>query len=274
MVTAEQPYSQAYLNEYIGNRLGATAISFIVINTVFVGIRLLAQYLRPTRFWWDDFWIVLSWMCVIIELSVELLAVYKQAIGYHIVAITPERMLVYGIYLGYVAPCLYNVASTLPKYSILALYLRVFHISGSGLITCVLRMVTVFKFTVVSKPNGVKVADLTWDNTLTHIYLIVEPSVYLISACLLSSRSLLHYVFDEKHLFIRIKRRVLSLKKPKNRARIRQESPDEEPSKLEKGDHRYVDGSTSQDGKNSLTTVDTGERNDAQGLPLASSQLS
>ena len=72
MASGTPQYSQAFLDEYIGYRLEATAISFIIITTLFVALRLLAQYLRPVRYGWDDFWTVLSWPFIIVECSVAL----------------------------------------------------------------------------------------------------------------------------------------------------------------------------------------------------------
>lgn len=62
-VTLESPaalshYSQAYLAEYIGYQVIAVAISFIVLETVFVVLRSLARRKTLSPLGWDDYLIV------------------------------------------------------------------------------------------------------------------------------------------------------------------------------------------------------------------------
>lgn len=51
---------QSYLNEYIGDRLKITAISFMVITTVCVALRIVARRFARSPLGWDDFLVPLS----------------------------------------------------------------------------------------------------------------------------------------------------------------------------------------------------------------------
>lgn len=52
--TLTTPYSTEYLNEYIGNRLFATAILFICLVTICVALRFYARRLGNVKWGHDD----------------------------------------------------------------------------------------------------------------------------------------------------------------------------------------------------------------------------
>ena len=65
--------------------------------------------------------------------------------------------------------------------------------NNRGLVTAILRFVTYFQVKFDQ--------DATWKGVVYFMYAIIEPSIYLISACLLSCRSLVKYILHESRLF-------------------------------------------------------------------------
>ena len=71
-----------YLEQYSGNRLLATSIAFLVIDTFFVALRFLAQHLRPIKYGLDDLFIALAWLFMVLECAINIgeLETFKDGI--------------------------------------------------------------------------------------------------------------------------------------------------------------------------------------------------
>lgn len=51
------------LDEYSGNKVIATSITFFVLTSVFLGLRFYAKKLMRSRSWWDDLLLVGAYIC-------------------------------------------------------------------------------------------------------------------------------------------------------------------------------------------------------------------
>ncbi|KAF4636426.1 hypothetical protein G7Y89_g1666 [Cudoniella acicularis] len=298
---------QSYLEQNIGNHLTNTAIAFIVIDTVFVGLRIWARRFSKSAFGWDDLLVVLGLVFCIGTAVTCIIDVQYGGVGYHIVAVSPTKIPLFMKCTFIAGPVQYSIAATLPKLAILALYLKIFrakysrvgcYITGAVLIlTCVVNIPTLIwqcsplsylweqyastsiqghcfnsraHFLYGSLPNivtdvamlllpiptlwklqssmKVKIGvfltfltgsvglitsiirfvvffnpedDPTWDAVILLIWIIVEPSVYIIAACLIACRPLASYLIYEKLISTLFSTSRTAAKSSKNQNSVR-----------------------------------------------------
>ena len=58
-------FTSEYLNEYHGKPIKVVAILFIVLDTVFVGLRFLSRQLQTAKYGWDDYLIIPAWLSAV-----------------------------------------------------------------------------------------------------------------------------------------------------------------------------------------------------------------
>lgn len=51
-----------YLNESITDQLFAVAIAFIILDTVFFGLRIISRRYEPAKLGWNDILLVIGWI--------------------------------------------------------------------------------------------------------------------------------------------------------------------------------------------------------------------
>ncbi|RDL36933.1 uncharacterized protein BP5553_04366 [Venustampulla echinocandica] len=131
--TSSTSYSKEYLEEDSGNTLVGISVMFIVLNILFVALRVYArQYIRgeprdaTSSRAWDDF---LSW-CTL----------HVAGVGRHAAYVRKEHphQLVQWAKCIYALEWIYLAAVALPKLSILFLYLRIFVARFTRLVTYIL----------------------------------------------------------------------------------------------------------------------------------------
>ena len=134
-------------NDYNGDRLRNTAIIFIVLELICVGLRVWARRFKHNPIGWDDSLVFLSLpFCVglcVIELRKQTrsretyrgltlmfsrfeVAIRNGGVGYHIDVVSPSERLYWAKSSLIAAPVVYSVAVAFPKLAILAIYLKVF----------------------------------------------------------------------------------------------------------------------------------------------------
>ena len=55
-----------YLSEWDGRPVVITAITLIVLNTIFVFLRFLSRYQQTAPYGWDDVFIIPSWLLTVV----------------------------------------------------------------------------------------------------------------------------------------------------------------------------------------------------------------
>ena len=146
MASTTRGLSQSYLNETNVPSLLTTCIVFLILNTLFVGLRFLSRHYQTACFGWDDFLIALGWVTTI-GLCIDGIGMSSPhqsvddwrrlhdsvaprfGVGLHferVMATMPEEIPNWGRNGFYAVTIIYSLAVVLPKMSVLILYLRVF----------------------------------------------------------------------------------------------------------------------------------------------------
>ncbi|RAK82539.1 uncharacterized protein BO72DRAFT_491029 [Aspergillus fijiensis CBS 313.89] len=145
MSTLIEQHPLGYLNEYCGGQLIGTAVSFIVLELVFAGVRFWAHK-RQRRNWGVDDWLMVP------ALLANLLMIPVAGVGYHIDKIlteAPWKLVQFqrGIFAGI---WVWGLAIALPKLAILAFYLRFFKSRNERTVTYVLMAIIASTYVAIS----------------------------------------------------------------------------------------------------------------------------
>lgn len=112
-------------NSTRGPGLTALCIVMIILSIVAVTLRVWSRLLsRNQRFWWDDWFAIASLPFLLGILSVTL-AWISIGLGHHASQVSDENI-VLGFKYRYAIGNLYHFGITLPKYSAICFYIRVF----------------------------------------------------------------------------------------------------------------------------------------------------
>ncbi|KAF2731230.1 hypothetical protein EJ04DRAFT_499111 [Polyplosphaeria fusca] len=108
--------------------LGISAL-FIVLSTIFTGLRAWARRLHGGSWIWGDLLVPISLIFLIAMCAVTIATVKHGEFGRHadvVMLYAPDAMVLNLKIVNFVLPCLYCIAITLPKLAVLELYLGVF----------------------------------------------------------------------------------------------------------------------------------------------------
>lgn len=110
-----------------GPGLAALCIVMMILSTLAVILRIWSRLTsKKQRFWWDDWCAIMSLPLVLATLSTILLLV-PTGLGRHKSQFDPEKLSL-ALKYSYVHELLYQPAITMPKYSALLFYVRVFEV--------------------------------------------------------------------------------------------------------------------------------------------------
>ena len=154
--------------------------------------------------------------------------------------------------------CIFNIRTSLT-------------VAPRGLVTSLLRMITFFTTTSIPIGDGTSVSDSTWDGNLETIYIIVEPSVYLVSACLLSCRSLFNYMMNESTFVSKTKSFILGLTSSVSTSTRKSHSHGVELSSVENSKSGYTRSGASRRGDTMASTVYVNDDDSGNALKRAES---
>ncbi|KAK4150610.1 hypothetical protein C8A00DRAFT_17890 [Chaetomidium leptoderma] len=105
----------------------ATLWSMVAVSGVFIALKLLARARKRMRWWWDDYLMLMSWLCLVIA-SASLTAAESHGLGRHVQFLdSVARTAV--LRFSYLAAVLAIIASVWSKVSFALFLLR---ISSSG----------------------------------------------------------------------------------------------------------------------------------------------
>lgn len=167
---------------YIGYQLKAVAISFTVLEIIFVGLRYVAQRLNRRPFGIDD-WLILPALVLCIGLNISALIGLKYGrIGYHmnVVARYDPSALVPWAKILVVTPIIYSAACCMPKLVILTLYNRVFVTPGYR-IACYTMMGIIVAVALADMITGAAICTplaYLWDKKIEGGHCINIPAYY------------------------------------------------------------------------------------------------
>ena len=119
-------YQMEHLHESRRPHVISSAIILIVLTTTAVALRFAVRKSRKIPLWWDD------WLCFIaLPFSIlgAVLSIANKALGYHVLALTVPEVEQY-LKILFAGEIQYIVGIVLAKWSILALYRRVFPMSN------------------------------------------------------------------------------------------------------------------------------------------------
>ncbi|KAK7420458.1 hypothetical protein QQZ08_010372 [Neonectria magnoliae] len=97
---------------------------FFVLTPIFLGLRIWSRIARRTGMGWDDWTIVMSFICTLV-VQILMMISCNYGFGQHVKNLTTENKLM-ALKLFYVAQIFYKFTINLTKLSILLLYLRIF----------------------------------------------------------------------------------------------------------------------------------------------------
>ncbi|KAF2190025.1 hypothetical protein K469DRAFT_448133, partial [Zopfia rhizophila CBS 207.26] len=121
-------FPPGYLDEYNGDQVTKYAITFLVLEVLFLSLRFIARSMGKVPWGWDDSYLIAAAvLCAGIAIA-GLCDIAYGGVGYHaprIAAESPEKIIVWAKFT-IIFPLLYYPGVALPKLSILALYFRVF----------------------------------------------------------------------------------------------------------------------------------------------------
>ncbi|ESZ94893.1 integral membrane protein [Sclerotinia borealis F-4128] len=120
------PYPEG--TPYCGEIVLYIAVSFSVLETIFVALRYWAQYLARKPFGIDDGLILLAYLLCTAGTAVALVGITTGGIGYHVVDVAvynPTALILWAKILV-IGAITYTNACCVPKIVILCLYLRIF----------------------------------------------------------------------------------------------------------------------------------------------------
>ncbi|KJZ78233.1 hypothetical protein HIM_02271 [Hirsutella minnesotensis 3608] len=171
-----------YETEYSGDQLLAVAVSFSILEIVFVGFRYLAQRLSRKPFGLDD-WLMIPALILCLGLNASSLIGMKIGyIGYHISVVAkqhPEALVPWAKVLV-IIPIIYSAACCLPKVVMLVLYLRLF-IGKAYRITCYILIAMVISLAVADIITGACLCTpiaFMWDKSIKGGHCIDIPAFY------------------------------------------------------------------------------------------------
>ena len=191
-------YPPGFLKEYQGDRLLATSIAFIIVDVLFVTLRIYSRRLAGTTRSWDDYLIPPALVfnigvcivgicknssCASMDLHSHCLGAVGTYSGYHEAAIPPERLT--GAIMGilkttFAVEFLYLPAILCAKLSIAFLYLRIFTGKTTRTITYVVMSVLVANyvaFLVTEIPQCSPIA-YAWDKSIKGGHCFNQPLYY------------------------------------------------------------------------------------------------
>jgi len=111
----------------VGRRYIVAVWTMVAVSGVFISLKILARARRRMRLWWDDYLMVMSWVCVVAA-SAFLTAAIPHGLGRHARFLDPEGLSEV-LRLSYLAAVLTIIASVWSKVSFALFLLR---ISSSG----------------------------------------------------------------------------------------------------------------------------------------------
>ncbi|MCJ1260736.1 hypothetical protein MMC22_000598 [Lobaria immixta] len=117
-------YPPEYLAEDQSQPLIILAITFAVLETLFIGLFSISRYINNTAYGMDTYLMFPAYIMCVSHAVLDILLV-KTGAGRHAVALAMEEVVMW-LKLTLVAEFTYPLSVTLPKLAILCLYLRVF----------------------------------------------------------------------------------------------------------------------------------------------------
>ncbi|CAG8953097.1 hypothetical protein HYFRA_00003292 [Hymenoscyphus fraxineus] len=120
--------SHAFLSQNDSTSLVVTAIVFIVLETIFYGLRTLSRYYQKIPFGWEDALMLLGWVTCL-TLAADGIVSVRFGTGQRFLKVIqehPEKIPSWGRNNLYAIPMIYCFAVNLPKMSVLGLYLGIF----------------------------------------------------------------------------------------------------------------------------------------------------
>ncbi|QSZ30408.1 hypothetical protein DSL72_004931 [Monilinia vaccinii-corymbosi] len=144
-------FPPGYLDDYNGHKLFAVCITAIVLDVFFVAARFTSRWIHNTPRGWDDLLIIPALIFSVSLAAEGLVGVNYCGVGYHIeyIKLTAPYKLVRFYKLLIFFPATYAIASTFPKLSLLAMYLRIFTVPFYRMVTYFLIYVLVVTATVL-----------------------------------------------------------------------------------------------------------------------------
>jgi hypothetical protein len=133
--------SPDYLKEDISYQVVNTAIAFIVIDTLFTVLRVIARRLQKTRLMASDIFMPISLFLQLVVCTICLgelkepnleyklthsTVCVRYGVGRHTVIVSKENIVTATILHYYLLAPIYVIAATVPKMAILDLYLNIF----------------------------------------------------------------------------------------------------------------------------------------------------
>ncbi|KUJ13242.1 uncharacterized protein LY89DRAFT_672467 [Mollisia scopiformis] len=122
-------YTQSYSPEYLAanrsQRLTNVAIVFGVLEPIFVGLFYISRWKSGTAHRWDVYLMLLALPLCFSHVIVSFLFVRYAGDGHHVVAVPTNEIIIW-LKLTVVEDFTYVASCTLPKITILTLYLRIF----------------------------------------------------------------------------------------------------------------------------------------------------
>ncbi|KAF2236137.1 hypothetical protein EV356DRAFT_565867 [Viridothelium virens] len=114
--------SQDYLDQYIGYRLVNVGIAFMVLEPIFVALRLCSRRTQKAPQDWDDYLVPLALVFCILN------SILAFGVGRHMEFVIqyPEKIAYWYKSSLIALPIMYAIAVSLPKCAILVVYLRIF----------------------------------------------------------------------------------------------------------------------------------------------------
>ncbi|KAK2002752.1 integral membrane protein [Colletotrichum falcatum] len=128
------------------------AIVFFVLTPVFVGIRFWSRIKMGSGIGWDDWTILLSFLCCL-TVSVLMIISCEFGFGQHIRNLSkPNKLMTLKMF--YVAQIFYKITINLTKASILLLYLRIF-VQRYFRILCLVLLSTILTYMVATSASSI-----------------------------------------------------------------------------------------------------------------------
>ncbi|KAI1748258.1 hypothetical protein F4782DRAFT_551184 [Xylaria castorea] len=203
LFTKNQTAVQCSVHPHTDKRLEPITITFFILTSIVVLLRVAARVVSKVKFWYDDYFNIAAFVTVSIYTLINI-NLSRRGFGLDIWAVPHENIsrILNSFLIG---SCLYFVSRALVRISILLFYLRVFRTPrAKGVITWTLAFVVLFSFIllfpIVFQCSPVDYVWLQWDGaheghcidfrafvwTATIIGIVLDFWVVLIASSLVS----------------------------------------------------------------------------------------